>query len=352
MNGPAAAERILLVRLSSLGDVLQAMPALAGLRAARPNAAIGWLVERRFEDAVQGHPHIDRVFVFDRKKSGSLLSNAGAAWRTRRELRAWRPDVAVDLQGNLKGAMLAWLSGAPRRIGLPRGEASEGAHRLATETVAASPDSREHRSERARRLLTPLGANGSGDAELVPVDERTRSAVTSALAAADVDDGRFVLLLPGTSDFGAFKRWPALRFAALARELQSREGVPSLVGFGPGQRGLAEEIVAASDGAARLAPETRDLREVRALAERAAVVVGPDSGPLTLASLAGCPTVVLFGPKDPQIYAPRGPKTAHVWKGVYCSPCALRQCADPICMTTMSVDEVLVGIAEACGGVA
>src|SRR5687767_2135670 len=118
-------ERILLVRLSALGDIVQCLPALAALRAAKPAAEIGWLVEDRNAGVLEGHPHIDRLFVW-RRRSGAHSSAVGAALAVRREIRAWRPDVAVDLQGNLKSGVLTWLSGAPRRIGLPRGEAREG----------------------------------------------------------------------------------------------------------------------------------------------------------------------------------------------------------------------------------
>lgn len=333
-----ARERILLVRLSALGDVVQSLAALAALRAARPQSEIGWLVEDRHGGVLHGHPQIDRVFVFERTK-GPLR----AALRVRREMRAWRPDVAVDLQGNLRSAVLTRLSGAARRIGLAAGEAREGAHLFATETVPRGPD-REHRADRALRLLAPLGARPGPSAVPPPIPGEASAAMSSALSALGAADGGYALLVPGTSDFGAFKRWPAARFGELAARLAAERGLPSLVAYGPGQRGLAEAAVAASGGAARLAPETRGLGELLALLRGAALVVGADSGPVVLASLLGTRTVVLFGPKDPAVYAPRGPRTEVVWKHVYCSPCKLRRCGDPICMTTMETGEAWRGV--------
>ncbi len=344
------AERLLIVRLSAMGDVLQCLEALAALRQARPDAEIGWVVERRFAGLVEGHPHVDRVFVFERQNGGGALSALGALDNlralvaVRREIRGWHPDVAIDLQGNLKGALLARLSGAARRIGLPRGETREGAHLLATELVPAATDAREHRADRALRLMKPLGATRGAAPMLGAISESARDAVRTALAEIGTTAGSYALLLPGTSDFGRFKRWPAARFAELAARLTEEEGLRALVGFGPGQRPLAEEVVAASAGAAELAPVTDSLHELQALAEGAALVVGADSGPVILAALAGAPTVTLYGPKDPLLYAPRTQRSTAVWKGVYCSPCPLRRCPDPICMSELTTDEAWAGV--------
>ena len=326
-------ERILLVRLSALGDVVQCLPALSALRQGRPDAEIGWLVEDRNAGVLENHPQIDRLFRFERRKGG-----ASAAWRVSREVRSWAPHVSVDLQGNLKGALLTRLCAAPRRIGLPRGETREGmAHAFATEFIPPGPPG-EHRADRALRLVAPLGAKGPAAPVLPAVRPEARDKIALALAELGLSPGRYALLLPGTSDFGAFKRWPARRFGELAVRLAAERGLPSLVSFGPGQRELADAVVAAAPHAARLAPDA-SLNEFMALASGAAIVVGADSGPVVMASILGVPTVALFGPKDPRVYAPRGARTAVVWKQVYCSPCLLRRCGDPICMTTMETSE-------------
>lgn len=335
------------MRLSALGDVVQCLPALAALRAARPELEIGWLVEDRNAGLLAGHPGVDRLFVFRRKAASSgMWAGLGALRALRRELRDWGPETAVDLQGNLKGAFLARLSGATRRIGLPAGEAREGAHLLATHTVGPA-DAGEHRADRAMRLVAALGAAEPAEPQALPVPGPAREAVARRLGEMGLDAGGFALLMPGTSDFGAFKRWPDAGFAALARRLREELGVPSLVAHGPGQRPLAEAVAALSGEAARVAPETADLKELLALVDASRLVVGADSGPVLLASTRSVPTVALFGPKDPGIYGPRGARTAVVWKQVYCSPCTLRRCGDPICMTTMSVDEVWEGVLRA-----
>lgn len=328
---------------------MHCLPALAALRAARPGDELGFLIEDRHAGLLDGHPHVDRRFVFARR------GGARAVLAVRRDVRAWRPDVAIDLQGNLKSALLTRLSGASRRIGLPAGEAREGSHLAGGETVPPGPAG-EHRVERALRLVAaltgPLDAATRPAAVLAPVADAARAAVEAGLAAAGARPGGFALIVPGTSDFGAFKRWPAARFGGLAQRLRTEAGLVPLVGFGPGQRPLAEAVVAASGGAARLAPATAGLGELTALLRAAALVVGADSGPVAMAAVAGVPTVALFGPKDPAVYGPPGPRTSVVWKQVYCSPCRLRTCDDPICMTTMEIDEVWVGVRSALGAAA
>ncbi len=348
-------ERILLVRLSAIGDVLQCLHGLADLRAARPGDAIHWLVEDRCASALLGHPMLDSVVVFERR---TLRHEARRPWlwpsallrilRLVRALRELRPTVSVDLQGNLKGALLARLAGAPRRIALAPGHGGrERSHWFATERVPLPPPP-VHRADRARALLRPLGAMpGTGVPAVAGVPE-AGPGIEKWLKEAGVPSP-FAVLHPGSSGFGAMKRWAPERFAGLARSLKERHGLPVLVTAGPGEETVADRVVSLSEGAARRGPVTRTLADLGALLQRAAVVVGADTGPVHLAAVLGAPTVALFGPKDPAVYGPRGTHTRVVWKRVWCSPCLLRRCGDPVCMTEMREDEVLPAVEEALG---
>ena len=350
-------ERILLVRLSAIGDVLQCLPALADLRAARPGDEVHWLVEDRCASALRGHPMLDSVVVYERR---AIQHDLRRPWlwprallrvlRFLRALRAVRPTVSVDLQGNLKGAVLSRLSGAPRRIGLARGHGGrEKAHWFATERVALPPPP-VHRADRARALLAPLGAKPAAGAAAVAGVAEAGPGIEKWLGDAGLEPGAFAVLHPGSSGFAAMKRWPAERFGELARTLRDRRGLPVLVTAGPGEEALAEEVAALSCGAARRGPETKSLADLGALLQRAAVVVGADTGPVHMAAVLGAPTVALFGPKDPGVYGPRGARTRVVWKRIWCSPCLLRRCGDPVCMTGMRLDEVLPAVEEALAG--
>ena len=135
----------------------------------------------------------------------------------------------------------------------------------------------------------------------------------------------------------------------LAAWLRERTGWPSLVTWTPGEEALAESVAAASRGAARVSPAWTRLGELTHLLDLAGLVVGADTGPTHLAAAQGTPTVALFGPKDPALYAPFGESVAVVWNRVSCSPCTLRFCPDPICMSTMSVRDVREAVEELIG---
>lgn len=307
--------RVLLVRLSAIGDVVNVLPALTLLRRARPEAFIGFAVEDRARDVVLGHPLLDRVHVFPRRRWRELLRTVrpGAWAQLAREvhayageLRAEHYDVVLDEQSNLKGAVHAFSSRAPRRVGFARGHDYELNHLLSTEQVVP-PAERPHRVDKFVSLLDAIGVAGAERTYVLPEDAAARARVEQFLAQADLATRSFVVLHPGTSDHGAEKRWPAESFAALARLVVERLARPVLVTWGPGEEELARGVCEASGGAARLAPRTASLLELAELLRRAAVFVSADTGPMHLAVAAGVRCIALFGPKDPAVYGPYGP---------------------------------------------
>lgn len=347
------ARRILIVRLGALGDVVHVLPLLDALRRARPDAWIGWLVEERNASVLADHPQLDRVVVWPRAQLSALLRRGRplAALRlalaSLRELRAARPELTLDAQCNLRSSLLARLSGAAQRIGFAPPFTKEKAHWWTTERVAV-PRGGQLKVERNLALLAPLGIDARGARPRLAIPESARAAaraLRASLGAAEV-----VALHPGVSGFGAIKQWAPERFAGVARQLAAQRGTLCLVTWGPGERALAESVVQASAGAARLAPETRSLLELAALYEACDAVIGGDTGPVHLAAALGVPVVGLYGPKDPAIYAPwdgaRGRAAATVWKHVHCSPCTLRRCGNVICMPAIGVDDVTRALAR------
>jgi heptosyltransferase-1 len=346
---------ILIVRLSALGDVIRALPVLATLRARLPDAEVAWLVEDRAATLLRGHVHIDRLVEFPRRRwqaallrpwrwPGALREMVGLVLTLRRP----RLDVSIDLQGNLKSGILVGLAGAARRLGFARGTGREANFLFQNERVVVGPD--VHKMDRGLKLLEPLlGPAPAETRVVVPSSAEESAAVDAFLDEAGLTPGEFVVLHPGTSAFAAYKRWPPRRFGELARWLRERTGRPSLVTWTPGEEALLRDVLAASDGAARASPIWGRLGELTALLGRAGLVVGADTGPPHLAAAMGTPTVVLFGQKDPRLYAPYGPRVEVVWNRVSCSPCNLRFCPDPICMSTMRTEEVREAV-ERCLG--
>ena len=310
--------RILVVRLSALGDVVTGLHVLSTLRARFGSAHIGWLVEDRFARLLRGHPQIDSLHVYERRGLWFRFWRLPLLiWRLRRE----RYDVALDLQGNLKSGFLTWLAGAKRRAGLAAPHSKEGNRLFIAERVEVTS---RHRVDACHELI---------DAVLGPGPR------APAVLSAQSSDHGSIVFHPGTSGFGSFKRWPATRFAALGDRLARRLGAPVLLTAGPGEREQAEAVGAALQSTARIA-DTPDVQTLINVLAGARLVVAGDTGPAHLAAALGVPTVTLFGPKDPELLAPVGPRATAVTAGVRCSPCMLRHCPDPVCMTTLSVDAV------------
>jgi lipopolysaccharide heptosyltransferase I len=288
--------RILITRLTAIGDCILTMPLAVALRQAFPQAFIAWVVEGVSGTMIERHPAIDAAIRLPRRFTRSPL----ALWRLRQQLRSLRLDVTIDPQGLSKSALVAWLSGARRRIGFARPVGREFSPWLNTELVA----SRErHVVNRYLELLRPLGV-ASGPARFdFPVDEKSRAKMAAALAGLALK-GRFAVLNPGAG--WESKRWPAERYAELAGELDRRWQLPSLVVWaGDQERGWAVEIAQSAARSALVAPAT-SLLELAAVLSQATLFVGSDTGPLHMAAALGISCIGLYGPTCPETCGPHG----------------------------------------------
>lgn len=344
------------MRLSALGDVVHAMPTLAALRHLLPSAHVDWVVEDRFAPLLEGHPDLGRVVAFPRRALGACLAPWPRPLRLTRGLRAFLKtlrggdyDLALDLQGNLKSGLIARASGARVVAGAGRAGSREGNHLLLTRRLTPPPGA-PHRVERNLALLgAVLGRPAPFVSPRLPLSPVERAAAATALAAAGAG-ARPVVLHPGTSGFGAFKRWPPERYGALAQRLGSR-AEPVVVTFGPGERDLADAVARASAGCSVVVP-TPSLRILAALLQGARLVVAGDTGPLHLAALVGTPVLGIYGPKDPAVYGPygrradgtAGPLPVVTQPDVACRPCRLRRCDAPLCLTTLAPERVLAAL--------
>jgi lipopolysaccharide heptosyltransferase I len=291
--------RILFVKLSSIGDIVHALPALAAVRRALPRAEIAWVVERRSAEILKDNPFINTLIEVDTKGLRRWPVSGETLPATRRQLRRLRAspfDLAIDFQGLLKSALIARLSGAPRRVGFARAHLREPASRfLLTKTVDVPARSHVIR----KNLALASGALGvrlttNPDEFEFPVAV-SREHEGEAEAIVQIVGQKFAILNPGGG--WPTKLWDAERFGALADSLSLSFGLRSVVTHGPGERELAERVAASSrTGAAVIASPS--LKGFFALARRAAVYVGGDTGPTHLAVAAGAPVVGLFGPTE------------------------------------------------------
>ena len=294
---------IVIVKLSAIGDVLHGVPAAVALRQAFPAARIGWAVEGRAADVLAGHPAVDHLFRLPR----GWLKSPRAVLDLRRQLHAFGPDVAIDMQGLLKSGVATWISGARMRIGPARPVAREHAWLAYTHPVRPAAT---HVVDRNRDLLGPLGLRLPPPTFAMPPWPVSRLRMRQWVASLRLPRPP-VVINPGAG--WASKLWPVERFAATARALRRRLGQPALVVWGgAAERAAADAIAAgAGDDAVLVAPPT-SLQDLGELCRLAGLFVSSDTGPLHLAAAVGTPCVGLFGPVPAARNGPYGPGHACV----------------------------------------
>ncbi|HEY0702362.1 MAG TPA: glycosyltransferase family 9 protein [Candidatus Acidoferrales bacterium] len=278
-------QRFLLLRLGSLGDIVHALPAASALRDTFPESRIDWAVEPKWVRLLEGNPDLNTIVKVDRKTADGL----GAAVQ---QLRAAKYTCAIDFQGLYKSSLLAFASGAPRRIGFRRTYAREGfASWFYTDRL--NPRG-AHKVEHNLTLAEAAGARRLPPRFPIVVRPEDEALISAELARRNVTD--FFVLNPG-GGWGS-KCWPAERYGELHRKIFEQFGLRGVVSYGPGEDDLAQAVIAAAGNSAPVAVPL-DLGPLMALLQRAQFVVSADTGPLHLAAALKAPVVGLFGPTDP-----------------------------------------------------
>ena len=333
--------KTLIVRLSSIGDVVHTLPAFAALR--RAGHELGWIVEPAARGLLAGQEGLQQVI--DVPASGAMGPRSILA--TRHTLRAARFDTALDFQGLWKSALWARLSGASATAGFDRGSRKEPASAALLKLTLPQPPEAVHVIDKNLALLSAVGIDAIGSREFpLPADEAGDAEVARRLANLGLAPRPFAILNPGGGWLS--KIWPAERFGALAARLATVPGgLQPIVTFGPADRELAERVVSSSGGTARLGFKT-SLLDFAALARRAAVVVAADTGPLHIACAVGTPVVAIFGPTDPARNGPFDSRDVVVSAAPRpCFPCYRRECAAHAgVMASITVDAVAEAIAR------
>ena len=342
-------QRILVVRLSAIGDVVMASGLIPALRARWPDAQISWLTEPTTVPLLRHNPQLHEVIPWPRATWQQLWKKRryGELWRAvrqfRAELRARRFDLMLDAQGLLKSGLLGWLAGAPRRVGLL---SREGSQWLMTERVGPREGDDPRMSHEYRDLADYLGAPpGSFQLDLA-VGAGPRDVARAALATAGVPVGpvgRFAVLAPFTTR--PQKHWFEDRWAALAGALRAECLVPVLMG-GPSDREAAARIAAASPTLVNMVGQLKLDETVAAIAD-SALLIGVDTGLTHMGTALSVPTVGLFGSTRP--YLDTGsPRTAILYEPMDCSPCRRHPtCGGAYhCMRHWTVDLVMAQVRQ------
>jgi lipopolysaccharide heptosyltransferase I len=328
-------QRILIIKPSSIGDVVHALPILNLVRRRWPKSQISWLITPGCAGLLQGHPQIDELILFDRKLFGNTWKSPSAA----RELltfglalRAREFDLVIDLQGLFRSGLLTIQTGAQYRVGST--SAREFGWMFCTH-LAPLDTWNQHAVERNLSVAEFLGLGRAPVEFIFPTDDADRAFAAKLLP----DDKPFAVILPATH--WQTKRWPIEHFAALVRPLAERFGLATILAGGPDADALHPQL----PGVINLAGKT-NLRQLTAVLERADLVIANDTGPMHIAAALNRPLVTMFGPTSPIQTGPYQRMDSVVQMDIVCSPCFSRSCSHQSCLKQLGIEPVLQAAAE------
>ncbi len=340
-------QRILIVKPSSLGDVVNALPFLSALRQRYPDRHIAWLVEEEAAELLLGHPLLDRVIVSGRRRWRRAIRSPFRGSRTLREiavliaeLRQGRYDLVVDLQGLLKSALMVICAGARFRVGLAGSR--EGSGRAFTHIVPLPPGPL-HAVDRYLEAARFLGAEPLTKTFVFPSHPGDELRADALLAEAGVGLDTLIVALHPQARWQT-KLWGEEQFARVGEELTRRYGARILIIGSSSDLPVVRRLESRMNPAPFVAAGRTDLTVLIALFRRIDLLVTVDSGPMHLAAALETPLVALFGPTDPRLIGPYGSDGAVLRVPLPCSPCSKRRCrieVDRLCMHSISVEQVV-----------
>ena len=337
-------QRILLIKPSSPGDIIHALPVLHALRRRYPKAHLAWLVASPFVNLIEADPALDEVVPFDRRRYGQMSRSL----RITREffsgflrgLRKRQFDLVIDLQGLFRSGLFARATMAPVRIGFS--DAREMAWMFYTDKIVL-PDPDAHAADKNYAIARMLGFASVPKDFTIALTPADRERAARLLAGAGVAAGDpYAVLVPVTR--WETKCWPPDRFGQLAKVLRERHGLAGVLVGGAGDVAVGDLVTVASGGTASNLCGQTTLRELAAIIDHAAIVVTADSTPMHMAAALGRPLVALFGPTNPRRTGPYGRMMDVLRVELSCSPCYLRrqkQCPyGHACMQRLMVEDV------------
>ncbi len=336
-------KKILFIKLSAIGDVVQTLPALEAIKKTFPDSEIDWVVEEAAAGILEEHPLIHRLLVSRRRSWLQMLlrpSTFGEGARAirgfLRELRSVRYDIAIDFQGLLKSGIIIGCARAERKIGFDR--TRELSYLFLNERLPAY-DIDKHALERYLDIARYLGAADLSPTCALPI-ERERAVMEARVAQVVRRGSRIVVINPMAR--WTTKLWQEERFARLADRLITERNATVIFTGGAGDREIISRIIGMMSGRALNWAGETSLKEMAALAGLADVFITTDTGPMHLAAAAGGKVIALFGPTAPWRTGPHGSGHSVVRKGVSCSPCFRRTCREGVrCMDAITVDDVM-----------
>lgn len=340
--------RVLIVKVSAMGDIVHALPVLDYLHQVAPGIEIDWVVEEPFRDVLDGNQLISRLHTV-RTKVWRRHPFAAATWReigaVRDALRERNYDLVFDIQGNLKSGLICWLSGAEVRIGFDRDVLQESVNMLFTTRQVPLRSQDYHITDQYLRLVSVPFGRDFREMELIsdihtsPEDDAVAETLLATLA-----DGLVLLFHYGTT--WQTKFWTEKGWAELGRRVLARFPDSSiLLSWGNEAERETVTAMAAEIGPGARVIERYTLKGLAALLKKVDLVVGGDTGPVHLAAAVGTPTVSFYRASDGRRSGPRGKGHVIVQSPLHCARCFRTQCdKDAECRDSITADALMQGI--------
>ncbi|MDL1967143.1 MAG: lipopolysaccharide heptosyltransferase II [Deltaproteobacteria bacterium] len=338
--------KILVVKLSAIGDVIHTMPSLNAIRKHYPDAHITWLIEEAASSLVVGHEALDRVIISKRKQwvkeilNPSCLNNIKKVYRFVKELRDTEYDLIIDFQGLLKSAVLIALARGKRKTGFDKGmEHMEHSYIFLNERILPV-NMDNHALLRSLMLINALGIKSKEIEYKIPVSNYTRNITDKLLERHGIKNPGILAAINPVAKWKT-KLWDNRKFALLADKLIEKYNASLIFTGSQSDRSTIDKIMSCmSQSAVNLTGETT-LKNLAALYKKTKFLISTDTGPMHMAAAVGTPVIALFGPTAPCRTGPFGSEHKILRSGLDCSPCFKRQCSTIDCMKQISVEQVM-----------
>lgn len=329
-------KNILVIKMSAIGDVIHAMPVSYALKESFPDAKVTWVVEKAAYDLLMNNPYIDEVLLFEKdrfRSIGGLIKNLPFFSSVLREKKF---DVALDLQGLGKSGAIAFLSGAPLKLGCCR--MREGSNWISRPVCGSHQNG--HIVEQYLDVVRQLG--GKVEKVIFPLEitaeEQTLAKRITTQAGMDMGS-KYIILAIGAN--WPNKRWPTAHFAQLVDAIYHQGMVPVMIG-GSGDQQLAQEITAMAQIPPVNLTGMTTLKQLAYIIKRASALVGGDTGPMHLAVAVGTPVVALMGPTDANRNGPYHGRNQVITVSHQCHGCWKRTCSlDKDCLAVILPEQVI-----------
>jgi heptosyltransferase I len=320
--------KILIVKPSSLGDVIHSLPFLNAVRICFPKSEIHWVIAKGLEGILENHPMINKLWVIDKDSWKNIQKVKGTIQEIKvlfKKLKHEKYDLVVDLQGLLRSGVITGATGAPVRIGFR--EAREGSSVFYTHKVTGGKYI--HAVDRYLKIAEFLGCKIADISFPFPPFDSSLFFIPDLSSLKD-----YIVIVPGAR--WKTKIWPAEKFGRLASLLPLK----SIIVGSKTDKAIADEIVSLSGGRAVSLAGKTNLRELIAIISKANFIVSNDSGPMHIAAALNVPVFAVFGPTDPLRTGPYGKGHTIIREDILCSPCFRKSCDEMKCMKDLSVEKV------------